>query len=113
MFSVTSTGSPKYMYAATRSRNTTIPGYVSAFSIDADTGAIISQLFLTETTNSGGSANSVTSAPFAEEYFAITDSASNHVEVWKITANGTTTGTGEAVAHLDLATGPSDVVWVD
>lgn len=99
------------MYAATRSRNTTIPGYVSAFSIDADTGAIISQLFLTGSTNSGGSANSVTSAPFAEEYFAITDSASN--QVWKITANGTTTGTGEAVAHLDLATGPSDVVWVD
>ncbi|KAH7381006.1 Lactonase, 7-bladed beta-propeller-domain-containing protein [Cadophora sp. MPI-SDFR-AT-0126] len=116
MFSVTSTGStgsPKYMYAASRSRTTTIPGYVSAFSIDADTGAIISQLFLTETTNSGGSANSVTSALFAEEYFAITDSASNHVEVWKITANGTNTGTGEAVAHLDLATGPSDVVWVD
>lgn len=113
MFSISSTGSPKYMYAATRSRTTTIPGYVSAFSIDANTGAIISQLFLTETTNSGGSANSVTSAPFAEEYFAITDSGSNHVEVWQITVNGTSTGTGKAVAHLDTASGPSDVVWFD
>ncbi|KAL5315402.1 hypothetical protein ACEPPN_016269 [Leptodophora sp. 'Broadleaf-Isolate-01'] len=113
MFSVSSTGIPKYMYATTRSRTTTIPGYVSAFSIDTDTGAIISQLFLTETTNSGGSANSVTSAPFAEEYFAITDSASNDVEVWKITVNGTASGTGTAVAHLHLATGPSDVVWLD
>ncbi|KAH8684513.1 Lactonase, 7-bladed beta-propeller-domain-containing protein [Tricladium varicosporioides] len=112
MFSVNSNGTPAYMYAATRSRTTTIPGYVSAFSLDATTGAIVDQLFLTETTNSGGSANSVTSAPFAEEYFAITDSASNHVEVWMITVNGTS-GSGKPVAHLNLASGPSDVVWFD
>lgn len=112
MFSVNSNGTPAYMYAATRSRTTTIPGYVSAFSLDATTGAIVDQLFLTETTNSGGSANSVTSAPFAEEYFAITDSGSNHVEVWMITANGTSRS-GKPVAHLDLASGPSDVVWFD
>lgn len=107
MFSISSAGTPAYMYAATRSRTTTIPGYVSAFSID-DTGAIVEQLFLTETTGSGGSSNSVTSAPFGEEYFAITDSGSNFVEVWKV--NGSF---GEPVAHLDLAAGPSDVVWFD
>ncbi|KAF4635315.1 hypothetical protein G7Y89_g2778 [Cudoniella acicularis] len=108
-FSVNSDGTPSYMYAATRSRTTAIPGYVSAFSIDAETGAIVKQLFLTETTGSGGSANSVTSAPFREEYFAITDSGSNFVEVWMITTNGTNSATGKAVAHLDLSSGPSDV----
>jgi carboxy-cis,cis-muconate cyclase len=112
MFSVNSSGTPSYMYAATRSRTTTIPGYVSAFSLDLDTGAIKEQLFLTETTASGGSANSVTSAPFAEEYFAITDSAANSVEVWMISVEGTT-GSGKVVAHLDLDAGPSDVVWFD
>lgn len=112
-FSVSTNGTPSYMYAATRSRTTTIPGYVSAFSIDTSTGAIIEQLFLTETTGSGGSANSVTAAPFGEEYFAITDSGSSFVEVWMITANGTGSATGKAVAHLDLTSGPSDAVWFD
>ncbi|KAF8847988.1 3-carboxy-cis,cis-mucoante lactonizing enzyme [Acephala macrosclerotiorum] len=112
-FSVNTNGTPSYMYAATRSRTTTIPGYVSAFSLDTSTGAIVEQLFVTETTGSGGSANSVTAAPFGEEYFAITDSGSNFVEVWMITANGTSSATGKAVAHLDLASGPSDVVWFD
>ena len=101
------------MHAATRSPTTTTPGYVSAFSIDTTTGAVISQLFLTETTGSGGSANSVTSAPFGEEYFALIDSGSNFVEVWQIIANGSSSATGKAVANLDLATGPSDVVWFD
>ena len=107
-FSVNSAGTPSYMYAATRSRTTSIPGYISAFAIDTETGAIVEQLFLTETTGSGGSANSVTSAPFGEEYFAITDSGSNFVEVWMVT-----NATGKAVAHLDLSAGPSDVVWFD
>jgi len=111
-FSVNSSGTPSYMYAATRSKTTTIPGYVSAFSIDTETGAIKEQLFLTETTGSGGSANSVTAAPFGEEYFAITDSGSSFVEIWQITVDGTS-GTGKAIAHLDLDSGPSDVVFFD
>jgi carboxy-cis,cis-muconate cyclase len=112
-FSVNSSGTPSYMYAATRSRTTTIPGYISAFSIDTETGAIHEQLFLKETTGSGGSANSVTAAPFGEEYFAITDSGSNFVEMWMITVNETGSATGKAVAHLDLDAGPSDVVFYD
>ncbi|KAI1859034.1 hypothetical protein JX265_010511 [Neoarthrinium moseri] len=101
-----SAASPKYLLAATRSRTVGVPGYVSAFALDADTGAITEQLFLTPTTNSGGSANAVSPAAFAEDYFAITDSGSNFVEVWKIEGADAT-----AVAHVDLATGPANVVW--
>ncbi|KAF9881539.1 carboxy-cis, cis-muconate cyclase [Colletotrichum karsti] len=101
---------PKYLIAATRSRTVGIPGYVSAFSLDSSTGAIVEQLFLLPTTNSGGSANAVSPAPFNEEYFAITDSGSNFLEVWKIDASGSAT-TASAVAHLDLASGPANVVW--
>ncbi|KAL0944674.1 uncharacterized protein CTRU02_202561 [Colletotrichum truncatum] len=102
--------SPKYLIAATRSRTKGIPGYVSAFSLDSTTGAIGEQLFLTPTTNSGGSANAVSPAKFSEDYFAITDSGSNFLEVWKIDAGESAT-TASAVAHLDLASGPANVVW--
>lgn len=101
-----SISSPKYLIAATRSRTTTIPGYVSAFALDTDTGAITSQIFLLETTGSGGSANAVSPAKFSEEFFAITDSGSNFIEVWEI--DGTT---ASAVAHLDLENGPANAVW--
>jgi carboxy-cis,cis-muconate cyclase len=102
-----SSSSPKYLLAATRSRTTGVPGYVSAFALDSTTGAITSQLFLVPTTNSGGSANAVSPAPFGnEQYFAITDSGSNFVEMWKI--DGTS---ASAVAHLGLDSGPANVVW--
>ncbi|KAH6661164.1 Lactonase, 7-bladed beta-propeller-domain-containing protein [Truncatella angustata] len=102
--------SPKYLIAATRSRTVGVPGYVSAFALDSDSGAITEQLFLLPTTNSGGSANAVSPAPFSEDYFAITDSGSNFLEVWKIDASGDVT-TAAAVAHLGLASGPANAVW--
>lgn len=98
--------SPKYLLAATRSRKTGVPGYVSAFSLDARSGAIKEQLFLQETTNSGGSANAVSPASFSEDFFAITDSGSNFIEVWKIKNKS-----ASAVAHLDLENGPANAVW--
>ncbi|KAF4503398.1 Carboxy-cis,cis-muconate cyclase [Fusarium agapanthi] len=100
--------SPKYLLAATRSRKTRVPGYVSAFILDAKTGSIKEQLFLQETTNSGGSANAVSPASFSEDFFAITDSGSNFIEVWKIKGE-----TASAVAHLDLENRPANVVWYD
>ncbi|RBQ66863.1 hypothetical protein FVER14953_13026 [Fusarium verticillioides] len=98
--------SPKYLLAATRSRKTGVPGYVSAFSLDAKTGGIKEQLFLQQTTNSGGSANAVSPASFSEDFFAITDSGSNFIEVWKIKGKS-----ASAVAHLDLESGPANAVW--
>lgn len=113
LFSVPTSGygggeksAPKYLLAATRSRTTGVDGYVSAFALNATTGAIVEQVFLVPTTNSGGSANAVAPALFDEETFAITDSGSNFIEVWKI--NGSSAA---AVAHLDTAFGPSNVVW--
>jgi carboxy-cis,cis-muconate cyclase len=60
------------------------------------------------TTNSGGSANAVSPAGFSEDYFAITDSGSNFVEVWKMSENETEAG---VVAYLGLEEGPASVVW--
>ncbi|KAL1597874.1 hypothetical protein SLS60_008361 [Paraconiothyrium brasiliense] len=105
-----STTSPKYLVTGTRSRTTALPGYVSAFALDAATGGITEQLFLLPTTASGGSANAVAPAPFGEEYFAITDSGSNFVEVWKIDEDGKGAA---SVAHLGLGAGPANVVWVN
>lgn len=106
----TSSKSPQYLLAATRSRTTSIPGYVSAFALDATTGAITEQLFLLPTTASGGSANAVSPAGFSEDYFAIADSGSDFIEMWKIEASGNGTTAG-VVAHLDTASGPANVVW--
>ncbi|KAI1082283.1 Lactonase, 7-bladed beta-propeller-domain-containing protein [Whalleya microplaca] len=102
---------PKYLLAATRSRTEGVPGYVSAFALDSISGAITEQLFLLPTTNSGGSANAISPAKFSEQYFAITDSGSNFIEVWKIDESEAGT-TASAVAHLDTDEGPANVVWL-
>lgn len=101
------------MYASTRSRTTSLPGYVTAFSIDAETGSIIDQLFITPTTGSGGSANAVSPAIFSEEHFVITDSSSNFIEIWAMAPNITGGVAASVVAHLDIATGPANAVWYD
>ncbi|KAE8152369.1 hypothetical protein BDV25DRAFT_170509 [Aspergillus avenaceus] len=108
-FSVNTESAPKYLYASSRSRSASSPGYVAAFSL-TETGAIREQLVLSETTGSGGAANSVSPAVFSEEYFAITDSESDFVEVWKLSAEEKAVG---VVAHLDLDNGPANVVWYD
>lgn len=106
----TSATSPKYLITGTRSRSTSTTGYISAFALEATTGAITEQLFVTPSTGSGGSANAVSPAPFGEDYFAITDSGSNFVEMWKISEDGKS---AVAVAHLGLGAAPANVVWVD
>lgn len=99
-------GVPKYLLASTRSRNTTEKGYVTVFTLDPESGSIEEKLLQLPTTGSGGNANSVSPASFSEDYFAITDSGSDFVEIWKIKNR-----TAEAVAHLDLSVGPANVVW--
>jgi carboxy-cis,cis-muconate cyclase len=107
--SSTSSPYPRYLITGTRSRTPSSPGYISAFALDASSGAITSQLFLTPSSASGGMANAVAPAPFSEQYFAITDSGAKSVEVWKIGEDGRS---AESVAHLGLGEGPANVVWV-
>ena len=49
-------------------------------------------------------------ALFGEEYFAITDSGANFVEVWKIEREGMG---ASAVARLGFESGTANVVWMD
>ncbi|KAI1853915.1 hypothetical protein JX265_012600 [Neoarthrinium moseri] len=100
------TVTPRYLIAATRSHDETKKGYVTAFSLDPETGAIVEQLFITETTGSGGNANSVSVATYNEDYFAITDSGDDFIEVWRIDG-----ASASPVAHLDLDGQPANVVW--
>jgi carboxy-cis,cis-muconate cyclase len=90
----------KFLYATTRgSRNGSSKGYLAAFALKDD-GSIASQNYITPTTTSGGGSNQVVPSTFDDNYFAILDSATGFVEMWKQNENGT----GAAVvAHLDLA----------
>jgi carboxy-cis,cis-muconate cyclase len=111
MFSVPKEGDyPKYLFATARSRTSTDPGFVTAFSLDSTTGAIKERLFLTPTTGSGGAANAISPATFSEQYFAITDAENNFIEVWKLDDNETSVS---VVAHLDTEDSPANLVWVD
>lgn len=100
---------PRYLICSTRSLGTT-PGYVTAFALDPVSGNITSQLFVLPTTGTGGQANAISPASFNEEHFAITDTSSNFIEVWKIESNKTSTS-AFAIAHVDLDSGPANAVW--
>ncbi|CAI7615755.1 unnamed protein product [Penicillium manginii] len=101
---------PKYLFATVRSRTSTDPGFVAAYSLDETTGAISDSLFIVPTSGSGGASNAITPAIFSEEYFAIADSQGNFIEVWKLGEDATT---ASVVAHLDVAESPANIAWVD
>lgn len=103
------TSSSRYLICSTRSLGTT-PGYVTVFALDPLTGNITSQLFVLRTTGTGGEANAVSAAIFSEEYFSITDTSSNFIEVWKIESRKKSTS-AFAVAHLDFDSEPANTVW--
>lgn len=103
------TSSSRYLICSTRSLGTT-PGYVTVFALDPLTGNITSQLFVLRTTGTGGEANAVSAAIFSEEYFSITDTSSNFIEVWKIESRKKSTS-AFAVAHLDFDSEPANAVW--
>lgn len=93
--------SGSYLWATSRSRVLTCPGYISAFTL-ASNGSIISQLFLDPATSSGGSANSVSPSEFSYKFVAITDSATGFVDIWTLAHDGSA---ASAVAHVDLVDG--------
>ncbi|CZR56947.1 related to carboxy-cis,cis-muconate cyclase [Phialocephala subalpina] len=96
-----------YLWATSRSRSTNTTGYISAFSLSS-TGNITSQLFLTPTTNSGGTANSVAPSTFSDKYVALTDSSLGFVEIWGF--EGTN---ASVVARVDIEDGGccANAVW--
>ncbi|KAF8866949.1 carboxy-cis,cis-muconate cyclase [Acephala macrosclerotiorum] len=96
-----------YLWATSRSRSTNTTGYISAFSLSTN-GSISSQLFLTPTTNSGGTANSVAPSTFSDKYVALTDSSLGFVEVWAF--EGTN---ASVVARVNIEDGGccANAVW--
>jgi len=96
------------LWATSRSRSST-PGYISAFTLD-EQGMITKQNFLTATSTSGGSANSVAPSSFSDEFVALTDSSVGFVEIWKLASDK---NNATAVAHLALAGGGccANAVW--
>ncbi|RDW94631.1 hypothetical protein BP5796_00394 [Coleophoma crateriformis] len=101
--------SGNYLWATSRGRATNTTGYISAFSLST-TGEITQQMFLTATTSTGGTANSVAPSGFSDKWVALTDSASGFVEIWELAANGSA---ASIVAHLDLVDGGccANAVW--
>ncbi|KAJ5964107.1 uncharacterized protein N7479_003983 [Penicillium vulpinum] len=101
--------SNSYIWATSRSHRSSYPGYISAFSI-SETGDILSQLFLTPTTTSGGMANAVAPSTSSDEFVAITDSEKGLIQIWRFTGRRT-----EVVATLDLRDGGccANAFWYD
>lgn len=100
--------SPKYLIASTRSRDQSNTGYISAFALDPQTGAIATQLFIVPSSGSGGLSNSVSPSPFNEKIFGIADSVGNYVEVWEIDRNGTN---ATPVARAYTVSEPANIIW--
>ncbi|KAJ5684972.1 hypothetical protein N7536_007591 [Penicillium majusculum] len=101
--------SHSYIWATSRSHRSSRSGYISAFSI-SETGGILSQLFLTPTTTSGGMANAVAPSTSSDEFVALTDSEKGFIQIWRFTGCWT-----EVVATLDLRDGGccANAVWYD
>ncbi|KAI1754275.1 carboxy-cis,cis-muconate cyclase [Xylaria castorea] len=97
----------KYLWATNRARDTSRKGYISAFKL-SPAGEIMSQLFLLETSTSGGFANSVAASPFDDSIAALTDNSTGFLEIWHVDRG--------VVAHLDVPDGQgccANAVWLD
>ncbi|KAI0180612.1 carboxy-cis,cis-muconate cyclase [Hypoxylon sp. FL1284] len=89
----------RYLWASSRARSTTRRGYISALEVDEATGELGRQLFLAETSSSGGFANAVAPSPFDDGLVALTDNSTGFVEVWRMDGGG---AGAAVVAHLDI-----------
>lgn len=83
---------------------------MSAWNLDADTGAISSVAFKRSTTGTGGGSHSVVPATFSENYFSLCDSKAQFVEVYKVEDDGSS---ASVVGHVDLDNGPGIAIWYD
>ncbi|KAH8163206.1 hypothetical protein CIB48_g5045 [Xylaria polymorpha] len=98
----------RYLWATNRARDSSSrKGYISAFEL-SPSGEIASQLFLLETSTSGGFANSVAASPFDDAIAVLTDNSTGFVEIWHVDRG--------VVAHLDIPDGQgccANAVWLD
>ncbi|CAJ0552609.1 Ff.00g006870.m01.CDS01 [Fusarium sp. VM40] len=90
--------SGKYLWATTRSRDVTKPGFLSVFKLDKK-GAIVSQNFIRRTSSSGGAANAVTPMDKSDRFVVVTDSADGFVQIWELMEDGSS---AHVVAHISL-----------
>ncbi|KAI1815897.1 carboxy-cis,cis-muconate cyclase [Poronia punctata] len=98
----------RYLWATNRARNDSLKGYISAFRLGRDSGLIEEQLFLRETSTSGGFANSIAASPFDDEIAALTDNSTGLVQIWHVDKG--------VLAHLEIPDNQSccaNVVWLD
>ncbi|KAI1337889.1 Lactonase, 7-bladed beta-propeller-domain-containing protein [Xylariaceae sp. FL0016] len=97
----------KYLWGTNRAHDDARKGYISAFRLDGS-GAIVEQMYLKETDTSGGYANSVAPAPFADDIAALTDNSTGFVQIWDVG--------GSVVTTLEMDDGGgccANVVWLD
>ncbi|KAI0147224.1 carboxy-cis,cis-muconate cyclase [Xylariaceae sp. FL1272] len=95
------------LWATNRARDNAQKGYISALELKDD-GTVAKQLFLVETSTSGGFANSVAATKFDDSLAALTDNSTGFVEIWDTT--------GSVVAHLDIDDGQgccANAVWLN
>lgn len=116
--------SGRYLWASSRARGSADFGYLSAFRLD-DRGAVEEPLFIVPTTTRGSTTNSVSPAPWSDEFVAMTDYGTGYVQIWKmvIGSGGGAGGDSKAkandtatpVARVDIADGGccANVLWYD
>ncbi|KAK7752883.1 hypothetical protein SLS62_005225 [Diatrype stigma] len=107
--------SGRYLWASSRARGSADLGYLSVFQLD-DRGAVEDRLFMVPTTTRGGIANSVSPAPWSDEFVAMTDYGTGYVQIWKVmSGNAEANATATAVARVDIVDGGccANVIWYD
>jgi carboxy-cis,cis-muconate cyclase len=75
--------SGQYIWSTTRGKGN-YTGYISVFEADTETGEILGQNFLRQTSTSGGVANVVIPSEFDDHIIALTDNAVGFLEIWKL-----------------------------
>ncbi|RYP92307.1 hypothetical protein DL770_001620 [Monosporascus sp. CRB-9-2] len=123
--------SGRYLWASARAHEASDVGYLSMFELDTN-GAVVSAgrpgsgagpwrkgpLFMVPTTTGDGIANSVSPAPWSDEFVTMTDFGAGYVQIWKMTTkmDGVMDGVGAAaVARIDIPDGRccANVIWYD
>ena len=110
--------STRYLWAAARGKaDSGYGGYLSCFLLDDD-GFILKKMFTVSTGNTGGTASSISPAPWDDEWLALSDSVSGYVQLWRMkggkqTDAGIDYSTAEPMARVDIFDGGccSNALW--